>query len=180
MERFLSLGGDMADQLAIVNRVIEEHHKVRTHLRLVGDSMNDLEGLISLEQVKPDWMLASADLISDKHGRLLQVANSLAEGLKNHFALEEKHLPPILGELMMHALALEHADIRKALDSLHTTLNSFKVAGFTDEELLTSRWNIHQKIDDLRQAIEGHAGREEVMLRMAKRALEHRVGQSGS
>jgi hypothetical protein len=170
----------MADQLAIVNRVIEEHHKVRTHLRLVGDSMNDLEGLISLEQVKPDWMLASADLISDKHGRLLQVANSLAEGLKNHFALEERHLPQILGELLMQALMLEHSDIRKALDSLHATLNAFKVAGFTDEELLTSRWNIHQKIDDLRQSIEGHAGREEVMLRMAKRALEHRSGQPGS
>ncbi len=164
----------MADQLAIINRVIEEHHKVRTHLRLVGDSMNDLEGLISLEQVKPDWMLASAKLISDKHGRLLQAASSLAEGLKNHFALEEKYLPPILGELMMQALALEHTDIRKALDSLHSTLNAFKPAGFTDEELLTSRWNIHQKIDDLRQCIEGHAGKEEVILNMAKRALEER------
>lgn len=170
----------MADELEIVNRVIEEHHKVRTHLKMVGDSVNDLEGLISLEQAKPDWMLASAALISDKHDRMIQTANSLGEGLKNHFALEEKYLPPILGDLLMQALKLEHADIRKSLDGLQSTLGSIKLAESRTEQLLTSRWSIQQKLDDLRQLIEGHAGREEVILYMAKRALGDKAGQSGS
>lgn len=170
----------MADELEIVNRVIEEHHKVRTHLKLVGDSVNDLEGLISLEQAKPDWMLASAALISDKHDRMIQTANSLGEGLKNHFALEEKHLPPILGDLLMQALKLEHADIRKSLDGLQGTLSAIKLKESRSEQLLTSRWSIQQKLDDLHQLIEGHAAREDVILHMAKRALEHKAGQSGS
>jgi hypothetical protein len=170
----------MADELEIVNRVMEEHHKVRTHLKLVGDSVNDLEGLISLERAKPDWMLASAALISDKQDMMLRTANSLGEGLKNHFALEEEHLPPVLGDFLMQALRLEHADIRKALDGLHGTLSAIKLAESGSEQLLTSRWSIQQKLDDLRQLIEGHAGREDVILHMAKRALEDRTGQSGS
>jgi len=165
----------MADQLEIVNRVIEEHQGVRAHLRLVGDSMNDLEGLMSLERAKPDWMLASAELISDKHGKLLQAASSLADGLKNHFALEEKHLPPIFGELLMQALVLEHKDIRKSLDGLQDSVSGFELAESSGGQLLASRWNIQQKIDDLRQCIEGHAGKEEVILNMAKRALEERT-----
>ena len=169
----------MADELEMVNRVIEEHHKVRTHLKLVGDSVNDLEGLISLEQAKPDWMLASAALISDKHDKMIQTANSLGEGLKNHFALEEKHLPPVLGGLLMQALKLEHADIHKALDGLHSTLGGVKLAESRSEQLLTSRWSIQQKLDDLRQLIEGHAGREEVILHMAKRALEDKTRKEG-
>jgi hypothetical protein len=169
----------MTDELEIVNRVIEEHHKVRTHLKLVGDSVNDLEGLISLEQAKPDWMLASAALISDKQDMMVRTANSLGEGLKNHFALEEKHLPPVLGDLLMQALKLEHADIRKALEGLQSTLSGVKLAESPSEQLLTARWSIQQKLDDLRQLIEGHAAREDVILHMAKRALEGKAGKEG-
>jgi hypothetical protein len=111
---------------------------------------------------------------------MIQTANSLGEGLKNHFALEEKHLPPILGDLLMQGLKLEHADIRKSLDGLQGTLSAIKLKESRSEQLLTSRWSIQQKLDDLRQLIEGHASREEVILHMAKRALGDKPGQSGS
>lgn len=169
----------MGDQLAIVNHIIEEHAKVRTHLKLAGDSVSDLEGVISLEQAKPDWMLASAEVLSDKCNRLLQAASALRDGLKNHFLLEEKHLPPILGELPMHALDLEHADIENALDRLQNAVHSFQTTELKSDRLLTMKWNIHQRLDDLLQLVEDHANREEVILRMAKRALEDKGKGTG-
>lgn len=162
----------MADQLEIVNRVIEEHAKVRMHLKLTGDSVTDLEGVISLEQAKPDWMLASAEVMSDKCTKLLQASSALREGLKNHFLLEEKYLPPILGKLLIRALELEHVDIQKALDKLHNSAQSCQTTELKGEQLLAMKWNINQTLDDLRQLVEDHAAREEVVLRMAKRALE--------
>jgi predicted nucleic acid-binding Zn-ribbon protein len=80
----------------------------------------------------------------------------------------------------MQALKLEHADIRKSLDGLQSTLSAIKLKESRSEQLLTSRWSIQQKLDDLRQLIEGHASREEVILHMAKRALGDKAGQSGS
>jgi hypothetical protein len=170
----------MADQLAIVARLMDDHHKVRTNLKLVGDSVSDLEGLISLERVKPDWMLAPSELLAEKHDKLLQTVSSLREGLENHFSYEEECLPPIFGDLIMHALMLEHADIRKALDGLQATLKNTKLAGLTSEQLMTAKWNIQQKIEDLRHLIEGHATKEDVLIQMAQRALEDKVKRPGS
>jgi hypothetical protein len=169
----------MVDQLAMVARLIEDHHKVRTNLKLVGDSVSDLEGLISLERAKPDWMLAPSELLSEKHDKLLQTISFLREGMENHFSYEEKYLPPIFGDLIMHALMLEHADIKKAMDGLQATLKNTVLAGLTSEQLMTAKWNIQQKIEDLRHLIEGHATKEDVLIQMVKRALEDKVNRPG-
>jgi len=169
----------MVDQLAIVARLIEDHHKVRTNLKLVGDSVSDLEGLISLERVKPDWMIAPSELLAEKHDKLLQTISSLREGMENHFSYEEKHLPPIFGELITHALVLEHVEIKKALGGLQSTLDNTKLAGLTSEQLMTARWNIQQKIEDLRHLIEEHATKEDVCIEMVRRALEDKVKRPG-
>lgn len=169
----------MADRLAIVTRVMKDHQEVGANLKLLGDSVSDLEGLISLERVKPDWMLAPAELLADKRDQLLQTVNFLREGLENHFSFEEENLALILGETVMRGLMLEHEDIKKALDSLQSTLDNTKIAGLTSEQLLAVKWNIRQKMEDLRQLIEGHAGKEDVFLQTVKRALEDKVRQPG-
>lgn len=162
----------MSDKLTIVNRLIDEHQTIRTHIKLVGDSVNDLEGLLSLERARPDWMLNPPELISEKLNKMLQTAHLLQDGLKNHFSFEEKSLPPLLGEIVMRALILEHSDIRNALDGFLSTLLNTKIEGSTYEQLLTFKWNVNQRIEDLRQLLEGHATREETILKMMKRALE--------
>jgi hypothetical protein len=169
----------MADRLAIVTRVMDDHQDVGTNLKLLGDSVSDLEGLISLERVKPDWMLAPAELLSDKRDQLVQTVNFLREGLENHFSFEEENLALILGDTVMRGLMLEHEDIKRSLDSLQSTLDNTKIEGLTSEQLLAIKWNIRQKIDDLRQLIEGHAGKEDVFLQTVKRALEDKVRQPG-
>jgi hemerythrin len=169
----------MADQLAIVARLMDDHQKVRTNLKLVGDSVSDLEGLISLERVKPDWMLAPSELLAEKHDKLLQTISSLRESMENHFSYEEEYLPPIFGDLIMHALMLEHADVKKAMDGLQATLKNTVLTGLTSEQLMTARWNIQQKLEDLRQLIQGHATKEDILIQMVKKALEDKVKRPG-
>ncbi len=169
----------MTDRLAIVTRIMNDHQDIGTNLKLLGDSVSDLEGLISLERVKPDWMLAPAELLSDKRDQLVQTVNFLREGLENHFSFEEENLAPILGDIVMRGLMLEHEDIKKALDSLRSTLDNTEIAALTSEQLLAVKWNIRQKIEDLRELIEGHAGKEDVFLQTVKRALEDKVRQPG-
>ena len=162
----------MADNLKIVNRAIEEHHTIREHTKLVGDSVSDLEALFSLQKARPDWILSSTDALSEKQDKMRQTISALDEGLKNHFSFEEKLFPPLFGELLMQALVLEHHEIKKRIDETKSLLANTKLEGLSRGELLSQKAKIQQKVEDILQLVEEHAGREETILKMLKKALE--------
>lgn len=161
----------MADELEIVNKVIDEHRNIRTHVKLVGDTVSDPEGLLKLEQARPDWMLGSPEQLSDKQTRLEQTLNYLYDGLQNHFALEEKWLPKVLGNIMMAALMLEHAELKSTIEDIRSTLGNSKIDQMSHEERLSFKWVMQQKIDEMSHMLESHAGKEETILGMVKKAL---------
>ena len=162
----------MADNLAIINRTIEEHHTLRGHTKLVGDSMNDLEALFSLQKARPDWILSSPETLSEKQVKLQQTISALDEGLKNHFGFEERLLPPLFGELLIQALILEHREIKKQIDEAKSLLVNTNLAGLKQKELLSQKAQIQQKVESILLLVEEHAGREETILKMLKKALE--------
>jgi hypothetical protein len=45
----------MTDQLEMIDRLISEHHGIRDYVRLVGDSLNDIEALFSLQRAHAGW-----------------------------------------------------------------------------------------------------------------------------
>ncbi len=96
----------MPDNLAIINRIIEEHHTIRSHMKLVGDSINDLEALFSLQKVHSGWTQSSIDALNKNQEKLQQTLSALDEGLKNNFGFEERTLPRFLGTILMQALLL--------------------------------------------------------------------------
>jgi len=160
------------DNLQIINRVIEEHHTIRGHVKLVGDSVSDLEALFSLQKARPDWILSSTEALSEKQDKLQQAISALDEGLKNHFSFEEKLLPPLFGEFLMQALILEHREIKKRIDETKSLLANTKLEGLNSREVLSQKAQIQQKVEDILQLVEEHAGREEIILKMLKKALE--------
>ncbi len=162
----------MADNLKIVDRVIKEHHTIREHVKLIGDSVSDLEALFSLQKARPDWILSSMEALSEKQGKLQQTISALDEGLKNHFSFEEKLLPPLFGELLMQALILEHREIKKRIDETKSLLTNTKLEGLSRRELLSQKAQIQQRVEGILQLVEEHAGREETILKMLKKALE--------
>jgi len=83
----------MSDNLAIINRVIEEHQTIRAYVKLAGDSTSDQEALMALTKMRPDWIPGQLDILTEKQNKLEQVLSSLQEGLRHHFDFEETALP---------------------------------------------------------------------------------------
>ena len=162
----------MADNLATINSAIDEHHDIRGHVKLVGETVADLEALFTLQTERLEWDVCSPEKMSEKQRELQQKISFLDEGLKNHFAFEEKALPPVLGELLMQALILEHRGIKSQIDEAKNIVSNTKLEGLSQEELLSKKSDIKQIIDRVLQMVEEHATKEEAILKMVKRALE--------
>jgi len=164
----------MSDELAIINRVIEEHRKVRQHLKLAGDSLTDREATASLQKARKDWVPGRLEILAEKQKRLQQTVSALDEGLTHHFSYEEKYLPPILGELLTQALLFEHREIKKGLDDVKNVVGGIKLEGLDREQCLIEESKMHDLINNLEQAVGEHAKREEIILEMLQRALRER------
>ena len=162
----------MADNLAIIKRVIEEHLTIRGHVKLVGDSVTDLEDLFALQKARPNWVLSQLEALSERQKKLQQTLSFLDEGLKNHFGFEEKVLPPLFGELLMRALIIEHRGIKKQIDEAKSTVSDTKLEALSQKELLSKKSQIQQKVESILRLVEEHAVKEETILKMLKTALE--------
>lgn len=164
----------MLDNLAIISRLKDEHQSLRRHVKLVGDSISDQEALSSLKRERADWIPGRLDILAEKQKRLQQALSFLDEGLKNHFAFEEKVLPPLLGELFVRALILDHREIIKEIDEAKSKAANIKLEGLSREELVSEESSIQQVIDSISHLVEDHATREEVILEMVERALQEK------
>lgn len=162
----------MQDKLAIIKRIIDEHQTIKEHIKLVGDSVSDQQALTALQKAHADFIPGRLEVASEKQNKLQQAMSFLEEGLKNHFAFEEKALPPLLGELLMQALVLEHREISREIDEAISTVANTRLGGLSREELLSKESNMQQMIDSICQLVEEHATKEEAILEMLRRAVE--------
>jgi len=161
----------MSDDLAIITRLIDEHQILKRHVKLVGDSITDEEALRSLERARADWIPGRTEILAEKHNKLQQTMSFLDEGLNNHFAFEEKVLPPFLGELLMHALVLEHREIKNQVDEAKSMIANARLDGLSREELLAKESQLQQRINGICSLVNEHRTREEAVLEMLQRAL---------
>jgi hypothetical protein len=162
----------MPDALAVITRVISEHHAIREHVKLAGDTVNDIEALITLQRANAQWTQSSIAALAEKQNRMRQVISFLEQGLKNHFAFEEKALPPLFGNLLMKAIMHEHHEISRQIEHAKTTLTDIKLEGLEQRELLSKKSQIQKTISSICQEVEEHAYHEETILNMMKKALE--------
>lgn len=162
----------MPDSLAIIKKVIEEHQLIRSHLKLVGETVSDREAVADLEEARTDWIPGRPQSLVEIKESLQQALSLLDEGLKNHFAFEEEALPPLLGELFMKAIRLDHQEIMKALQQAKTMSTDTKLVGLSRDELMHKEAETQQTINNLCQMIEEHASKEETILEMLQRVLE--------
>jgi hypothetical protein len=161
----------MPDALATITKIISEHHAIRGHIKLLGDTVNDIEALFALQRTQSGRGQTSMNALVEKRDGLLQTVSFLEEGLRNHFDFEEKALPPLVGELLMKAILHEHHRISGQLGGAKTILAGVEVGQLDERELLSRKSAIQQSMDSLRQTVEEHARHEEVILAMIRNAL---------
>ncbi len=162
----------MSDNLEIIRRVIEEHQYIRGHIKLVGDSISDMEAIFSLQKDQSGWSQSSIETLVDKQKKLQQSMSFLDEGLKNHFGFEEEVLPPLFGELLMQSLIFEHREIKNGISEAKSMVTGTRLEGLSQGELLVQKSRLQQVISNICRVVEEHAAKEETILKMMKRALE--------
>lgn len=162
----------MPNALTTVTKIISEHHAIRGHIKLAGDTVNDIEALFTLQRTQAGWGQTSIRALVEKRDQLLQTISFLKEGLRNHFAFEEEALPPLVGKLLMKAILYEHHEISAQIRSAKTTLANIELEGLGQRELLATKSIIQQSIDSLCQTVEEHAQHEDTILKMMKKALD--------
>ena len=161
----------MSSNLETINRIIDEHRTIGEHIKLLGESITDEEARNVLEAARADWIPGRPEILSEKQNRLQKALSSLKEGLKNHFTFEEQALPPLLGELLMHAIVLQHREIERELASASSLVSTTQLEGLNREELLAEESRMQQRITVASRLVEDHAAKEEMILDMAQMAL---------
>lgn len=165
----------MSDALTVITRVISEHHAIREHAKLAGDTVNDIEALVTLQRANALWSQSSIETLIEKQDQMQKAISFLEQGLKNHFTFEEKTLHPLFGDLLMKAILHEHHEISKQIDSAKTTLSNIKLEGLEQRELLSKKSQIQGPITNLNHVVEEHTQHEETILNMMKKALEGNI-----
>ena len=169
----------MSDNLTIIRTVLDEHQNIKKHIGLVGEHVTDWEGLMGLEKARLDWVPGRPGDLIEKQEKLKEMMSLLGDGLQKHFNFEEKVLPPLLGELLMEALVLEHREIAKKIDEARLTVVETRLEGLSREESLFKESAIQQTIDTTCRLVGEHANKEEIILGMLQRLLEQK-GQNRS
>lgn len=164
----------MEENLELIKAVIDQHRAIREHAGSVGAMMSDQDALTALEKARSDWTPGRFEALSEKRNRLQQLLSQLDEGIHRHFDFEEGALPPLLGDLLMRALRLEHTEIEREMGEAGTMITNMPLEGSNREELLARESRIQQRIGVVLQLIEEHATREETILEMIQRALDER------
>ena len=162
----------MPGALEIITRIISEHLKITSHIKLSEDTMNDIDAIFALEKTKykAAWSATSVTKLIEKRGQLLQTINLLEDGLKNHFSYEEKSLPLVFGELLIRPILHEHQEILAQIENAKTTL--IDLEKMDQDELFSKRTVVQQAINKLCQTVKDHAHHEETALNMMKKVLE--------
>lgn len=163
----------MADSLSIIKRIRDEHLNIRRHIKLVGDSVADIEAMSRLERARADWVPGRPTALADKQKELRQTLSFLDEGLGNHFAIEENELPALAGDLFMRALVIDHREIMAHMNQAKSLLARTVIEDLPREDVLSKGLQIQQAIEHLRGLIEDHANREETLLSMLETALQN-------
>jgi len=164
----------MQEYLSIINEIIKQHQNIEEHLGHVGRSLSDAGALFNLEKLGTEWVPGKAGSLSEKIRDLVRAIDVLDDGLGTHFSYEEEYLPPILGELVMRALIMEHKYVRETLAEAKATVTGVNMEGLSRDEMFIKEADLRQTIDSLRQAIEDHRSREETVLDMLRRVLEEK------
>jgi cob(I)alamin adenosyltransferase len=166
----------MDDANNIINKIIEEHHKIRDNVKLAGDSLNDVEAAFTLSKVYSGWTQSSAGELASKRDMLIRALSALDEGLNAHFGYEEKYLPPLFGDLLMKGLLHEHGKVRGNIAGAKKDIAEMEVDLSDSQKLLSRKMVVQESVNHLLQSIEEHAGHEEIVLLMIRGGMEEGSG----
>jgi hypothetical protein len=116
---------------------------------------------------KSDWTQDKVNLLLDKLSNLKDRLSDLEDGFKIHFKLDEEAFPPVMGDLMVRAIRIDHQDMVKQFGEIHQL-----IIGITAQKIKEIGSTIVRKTDSLTQSIETHIRREADMLQLISKVFK--------
>jgi hypothetical protein len=162
------------EMIQALKHIMDEHQQIRTHMRLVGESLNDREAVDGLEKAKFNVLSNFSQPLSLKVEGALKTLVALREGVKHHYDFEEAELPPIFGEVLMEATKIQHKELLEEIESAISTLDRTKVEGITTDQRIIEESLMNALLERMLRNKGQHMSREEAMIEMAKVSLETR------
>ena len=164
----------MPEALQVINSVLAQHFAITETIKTTGERMNDVDAVFGIQRTAYQTANSafSVSNLVEKRDNLLNTINILEEGLKKHFAYEEKVLPLVLGELLMKDLLHDHSNIFGQIDFVKTIL--IKLDKISRDEQNSKRIELVQDVNKLSDIVVNHAHYEEKILEMIKKVFEEK------
>lgn len=162
----------MKDALDIINHVLTEHATITKNVTGASSRMNDINALFNVRQesYKVAWSLTSIPDLLKKRDQLEEGIKVLEDGLKKHFAYEEKVFPLVLGEILLKDLLSDHSEVFERIEEVKACLTTFE--GLGKDELFDKRTELLQGVNELTSTITNHAQSEDRVLSMIRKVYE--------
>lgn len=149
-----------------IDSLLGEHVAIRGQMQLLLALTREWEKLLeSKESIfqNPEKLQA----LGEKFKSLKQALGYFEDGLKNHHQHEDQVMPPLVGNLLMKAIWLEHGETLKMSDRINSL-----VINNTLENFLKKGTYIMQLIDELAIFAGAHSSKEDGILLLLKKLPE--------
>ncbi len=156
----------MRERLSNVESLMNEHEAIRGHAKQVRELVKDLESILG-EEEKVGSRSQYIAAVSLKQQALKQTVGYLEDGLRTHHAHEEEVMPPLVGDLLMRGIRMEHEEQLQQFKKINPALQDNDVQQFLDNISY-----IKKIIEDLCQAASIHSIREDGFLHFLKEVPE--------
>jgi len=164
----------MLDEIEKVKHIIAEHSAIREHSSVVKEEINDLEALEELELSRDSFSGVDETDLRSKLKELKETMDYFIDVLSKHFDYEERLFPEILGEPLARALTHEHRQITEDIASLISIGDNKGLDQISQQRSPAIVMHIFQRINTLREMVEAHARKEDVVLQMLLVGLQER------
>lgn len=169
----------MNDTISTIEKLIREHKEVRATVKTCEETVSDFEQQKKLDDARESLVPGRLEDHKKRAAQLEHELTNIDNALKQHFVCEEESL---LDAFESHKLAklasalskliTEHERILKALADLRK-----QVAELAGDKLSISLWHekawrLRQGIYNVRQLINEHSGKEELLFRDAMKAIQ--------
>ncbi len=156
----------MRDTLSTVQSLLNEHEAIRGHMQQVRGSVKDLESILNQEAKRRNHSEYLA-VVTGKQQALKQTWGYLEDGLRMHHAHEDNVMPPLVGDLIMQGIRLEHDEQLRQFNKINPALQDSDVQQFLDKILY-----IKKTVEDICQSASLHSIREDGILHFLREAPE--------
>ena len=146
----------------IIDNIMGEHQAIRAYLRSIKELIKDW-GIV-LVQNQSFGITVQVEIIAEKKQKnFIQAMYYLEDGLREHHTHEEAAMLPLVGNLLIEAIRLEHKEILGKLGKVKALLvNADASALIVDKEQLV------KAVDSLCQLVGEHTLKEDTMLQLQK------------